>query len=712
MTGAPRTTVVIPAFNAEDTLPAAVASVLWQTDSDFGVVIVDDGSTDRTRGVAESLAARDERVSVRHHANKGLAAARNTGIRASESPFLAFLDSDDLWRPDYLARMVESLERFPDAAVAFTDAWVFDGGTHRLRRQSAMARQRPPSGCRIEARCALDALLERNFMWVSTTVRRAALARVGLFDESLRAAEDYELWLRLAANGYAAVCVPGRLGFYRVHGGQMSRDMTRMYAATEDVMRIARDRYPLTDRQRETVNERLAAARVELQRFSEPRGLRDRAVVARHRAGRRWQARGGALHWHRQVAPALVESGAGTARGDGRIAVLTLIDHLGIGGAERLAEEVARRLDPARFSSTVCVTRGAPADAAPPAARQAVDRLRAAGVQVVPLHRRSTLSCAAWAPLVRVLRGGAVDVLHAHKFGSNVWGTVLGRAFGVPVVIAHEHTWSFDAHRLRRLLDRHLVARGADMMVAVADEDRRKMMEVSRIPAESVVVVRNGIDGGPTASGRARDRLGLDPREPVIVAVGVLRRQKSFDVLIRATALLHRDRPALRTLIVGGPDTVERDEPDRLRRIVSELALEEHVTMLGPRTDVFEILSAADVAVCCSAFEGSPLSVMEYMEAGVPVVATRVGGVPDLLQDGVHGLLVDPGDPDALSRAISALLDDPARAAAMAQRAQERRRREFDIDGTVRRLEDLYVELLTGSRRRRPPWFGRRGAPA
>jgi glycosyltransferase involved in cell wall biosynthesis/GT2 family glycosyltransferase len=708
MSQGPRTTVVIPAYNAEATLAAAVGSVLRQTDRDVGVVIVDDGSTDGTRPLAHALASCDERVAVEHHANRGLAAARNTGIRASASPFVAFLDSDDLWHPDYLSRMVQALVRHPDAGVAFTDAWVFDDRTHRLRRRSAMHRQHSPGDGRLAPGLLLDELLKRNFMWVSTTVRRTALERVGLFDESLRAAEDYELWLRVAAHGYAGVRVPGRLGFYRSHGDQMSRDLTRMHAATEHVMRMARDRLPLTDRQHQAADEHLSAARLGLRRFSEPRGLRDRAVVLRHRAGSWWHASGGPLHWHGQVPSSL--AGVRAGEGPGRITVLTIIDGVGTGGAERMACAIACRLDPLRFKSIVCVTRMTPQDAALPDVRHALDRLREAGVRVVALDRRTTGSLMAWAPLIHVLRTESVDVLHAHKFGSNVWGSVFGRAFGVPAIIAHEHSWPFDGQLRRRLIDRQLTARGADVFVAVAQDDKRQLTAVCRVPAERVVVVRNGIDRAPDVSPDPRGRLGLGPRAAVLVAVGLLRRGKAFDTLIRATSLLVRERPDLKTLIVGGPDPAEPDEPRRLRRLVSDLGLGDNVTLLGARTDVFDILAAADVAVCCSTSEGSPLAVMEYMEAGTPVVATRVGGVPELLEDGVHGRLVEPGDPGALAAAITGLLDEPSRAAAMAQRARERRRCEFDIDGTVRRLEELYVELLGRSRRRRPPWTRRPGA--
>lgn len=135
-------------------------------------------------------------------------------------------------------------------------------------------------------------------------------------------------------------------------------------------------------------------------------------------------------------------------------------------------------------------------------------------------------------------------------------------------------------------------------------------------------------------------------------------------------------------------------EQTRLQALINEFGLRDVVLLLGRRLDVPELLTVLDVAVCASAFEGSPLAVMEYMEAGLPIVATKVGGVPDLIEDGVHGLLVEPGDPVGLAAAIDDLLTNRVHASALGAHARERRRREFDLDVMVGSVEALYEELL------------------
>jgi glycosyltransferase involved in cell wall biosynthesis len=380
-----------------------------------------------------------------------------------------------------------------------------------------------------------------------------------------------------------------------------------------------------------------------------------------------------------------------------RLRVVTLIDGLGsLGGAERLALLIATRLDHERFDSTLCVSRWPPSGGFDPSALQALELLTATGVRFLPLGRSGKLDVWVWGYLERFLRRERVHVLHAHKFGSNVWGTLMGRMARVPVVLAHEHTWSYIGQPLRRFLDRELVARGADRFIAVSREDRRRMIEVERIDPARTLFLPNGVPASPSPSGHdVRGELGIARDVPVIGTVGVMRPQKAHHVLLRATAELVGRWPGIQVLFVG-------DGPERqpLEQLARELDVQDTVRFLGHRTDVPDVLRALDVAVCCSDFEGSPLAVMEYMDAALPVVSTAVGGVPDLIEPGVHGLLVPAGEPAAIADAVVELLADPVRAHAMGARGRERRRSEFDIDVLVRRLEDLYRQLLAERPRR------------
>lgn len=370
--------------------------------------------------------------------------------------------------------------------------------------------------------------------------------------------------------------------------------------------------------------------------------------------------------------------------------VLTLIDRpITTGGGERMASLIAMSLDRERFRPYVCSSR--PLEGPTFAAE-----LEAANVPVLALPRRSKLHVAAWRRLHSFLRHERIDVLHAHKFGSNVWGTLVGRLARVPVVIAHEHSWSYEGQPLRRFLDRELVGRGADAFVAVSERDRTRMVGVEGVRPQAIRLLPNGIPPLERRGTDVRAELGISPDAFVVGTVAQLRPEKALDVLVRAAAEAAPRIPGMHVVIAGhGP------EEESLDALAASLGVNGAVRLLGRRDDVPDVLAAVDVAVCCSEFEGSPLSVMEYMAAGRPVVVTRVGGLPDLVHDGVHGLVVPPADPGALASALERLANDPDGRAAMGAAASERQRDEFALDVLVRRVEDLYDELFARTSRAR-----------
>jgi glycosyltransferase involved in cell wall biosynthesis len=375
-----------------------------------------------------------------------------------------------------------------------------------------------------------------------------------------------------------------------------------------------------------------------------------------------------------------------------RLRVVTLVDGIGLsGGAERLAREVVLRLDPERFERILCVSRWSTEHERAAGEAGALAALEDAGVRFLGLRRRGAWDLASWRPLVSLLRDGT-DVLHAHKIGSNAWASVIGTLARTPVIVAHEHTWSFQGQPLRKLLDRRLIAARADAFLAVSELDRRRMIEAERIDPAKVIFVPNGIPEPPSrGSTDIREELGIDAGAPIIGTVCALRPQKALEVLIDAAATLAARLDGVRVLIVG-------DGPERpsLERRIAELGLTGVVQLLGHRDDVPDLIHGFDVAVCSSDFEGTPLSILEYMRAGLPIVSTGVGGIPDVLEDGVHGLLVESRDPEGLAAAITRIVSDPDLAARLAAAARDRQQAEFDIGVTVRSIERLYEGLARG----------------
>jgi len=360
------------------------------------------------------------------------------------------------------------------------------------------------------------------------------------------------------------------------------------------------------------------------------------------------------------------------------------------GGAEELAWLIAQRLNPDRYTSTLCVTRRQPSLEA----ERIVLELRAGGIDFIGMDRSSRFDLKPWRVLVRQMRDRKIDILHTHKIGSNLWGALIAPRVPVPVFIAHEHTWSWQGKPYRKLADRYLVASRASAVVAVSQADRLRMTSVEGIPPHKTRFIPNGIpDRARTRStGDLRRELGLRQEHQVVGIVANLRPQKAHDVLIRAASLLRDRVRGVKVIVVGGDDARE-PQRQRLEAMVRDLRLEDTVTFLGLRHDAFDVINIFDVAVLSSDYEGSPIAVIEYMEAAKPVVATRVGGVPDQVLDGETGLLVEPQDPESLAAAIACLLEDPRRSRAMGEAGRRRRLHEFSIDATTRKIEELYEEL-------------------
>lgn len=364
-----------------------------------------------------------------------------------------------------------------------------------------------------------------------------------------------------------------------------------------------------------------------------------------------------------------------------RLRVLFVIDTARAqGGAERFATGLAVHMPRDRIEPWVCSTRrGEPA---------ALEWLSEHQVTHIPLGRSSKWHSHKLWRLAALLRQERFDVVHGHMFGSNLWAAVLGRTCRIPVVLAHEHNWSFEGEPVRKLLDRHVVARLATRFITVSEATRQRMISLEHIPPEKVVVMPTAyIPHREPSNGEIRQELGIADSSPLIGTAAILREEKALDVLLDAHARLLEQRPDAHLVIAGGG--IWRS---RLEEHAVELGIGDAVHLLGLRRDVDGILGQLDVAAMSSDWEGMPLFVFECMAAAKPLVATRVGGLPEVIEDGRTGILVPPRDPDALAGALECVLADAELAARLAS-ASAARLEQFRIETVAARFADLYEQL-------------------
>ena len=362
-----------------------------------------------------------------------------------------------------------------------------------------------------------------------------------------------------------------------------------------------------------------------------------------------------------------------------------MIDNAGaLGGAERFVTGLAVHLPRNRIEPWVCSTRhGEP---------QAIRALSEAGIPHINLGRNSTWQMHRLGRFAALLARQRIDVLHTHKFGSNLWGALIGSACRVPVILAHEHNWSYEGARLRVWLDGQVIGRLATRFIAVSEANRERMIRVERVAADKVLVMPTAYIPHPGPASNIRAELGLPASVPLVGVAAGLREEKRLDVLLDAFALVVASVPESHLVIAG-------DGPFRgqLEQQILRLGLGKSVHLLGQRRDVDSILRGVDVGAMSSDWEGMPLFVFECMATDTPLVATAVGGLPEIVRDGETGLLVAPRDPPALAHALTTLVTDRRFAKQLATAAASRFD-EFRIESVASRFADLYEDCLTLAR--------------
>lgn len=365
------------------------------------------------------------------------------------------------------------------------------------------------------------------------------------------------------------------------------------------------------------------------------------------------------------------------------VRVLYLIKNLRRGGAEQLLLDVARRLDRAKFSPEIIYASHSP--------NEMIPEYESAGLPVTCLGARNRpLS---WlSGLRRTLHERQYDILHAHSPYVAAGARLLPRSSHLRMIYTEHNEWS-TYHYATRLANALTYWRN-DSVLAVSDQvrDAIRLSYVSRLfPAPPVDTLYHGIDladlnAAAKESASTRAELEIPEGSVVVGTVANFRPQKGYDVLVRSVAAVRDACPSAHFVFVGGGPTEEKT-----RRQVAALGLDDRVTFAGYRGDATRVAATFDIFALSSFHEGLPVAVAESMAIGKPIVATEVGGTPELVEDGAQGLLVPAGDHRAFADAVSRLVNEPETRRAMG-RSAARRAREFDIRHTVEELERIYLE--------------------
>lgn len=377
------------------------------------------------------------------------------------------------------------------------------------------------------------------------------------------------------------------------------------------------------------------------------------------------------------------------------IRVAQVITRLNVGGPALLVLVTAERLDPHRFTSVIV-------HGTPSASEGDIRALRSTNcpTRYIPTLQREISPLAdlrALLSLIREFRRLRPAIVHTHLAKAGLLGRVAARMTGVPVVVHTFHGTVFEGYfdSLRSstfLALERWAARRADRLVALSPSQREEMIRRGIGRLDTVVEIPIGVELDrfrAPARGLFRAELGLSHDTPLVGIVGRLAPVKAVDAFLDAAARVARSHPTARFVIVGGGE-LEAD----LRRRGGELGLRACLRFLGFRADLPSVFADLDILVLSSRNEGTPVTIVEALATGCAVVATAVGGVPDLLAHGECGVLVPPGDTDALASAIGRLIDEPQVRARIAAAGRDRAWNSFEAGRMVTRIATLYDEVL------------------
>jgi glycosyltransferase involved in cell wall biosynthesis len=363
--------------------------------------------------------------------------------------------------------------------------------------------------------------------------------------------------------------------------------------------------------------------------------------------------------------------------------ILQLIDGLKVGGAEVLLRDLVRGLRGAGYQVSVGYSSSGPIQ----------ESISAMGISLTRLPRLMRVDPLLLLGICRLIRRERPQIVHTHLFKSDFHGRLAARLCRVPVIVSTAHNVDAWARRCPLGYLYGLTARLADQVIAVSDEVRDYQIQYTKTAPAKIVTINNGVDvrafENQIENGRVvRKELGLSESVPVIGIIGRLERQKDHNTFLEAAARIKRSLPEGRFLIVG--DGSLREELVSRARALDLLPA---VLFCGIRNDIPAVLAALDLLVFSSRWEGLPVTLLEGMAAGLPIVSTAVGGVPGVVVENKTALLVSQGSPEELAKACLALLKNKALAGQLGAAGRQRVLEKYSIQSMISCTIELYRKL-------------------
>lgn len=728
MNSRPIVSVIVPVFNGARYIRGAVESVFAQTFKNLEIIVVDDGSTDETKDLLGPW-AREGKIRYIYQHNKGLAGARNTGIRHAKGKYLKFLDCDDLLYPEQLERQVGHLKDKPRTVVSATDYELEFESKNKVSvslylKEDQLAQFIGGNPCPVH----------------TVLVDRKIVDEAGGFDEALLSHEDSDLWLRILIKGgtfqrmdYIGCC-------YRIHGGALSADANKMFRYyckfSEKLNRALLPR--LKELSQEALRQLYFRNFQSIQQCFSQDIKPASCLPVTLEVGRKLYAM--KAPWPSKFLPVFTGFER-VARKEYKKAclldtnypqkllrsawreehlydkkkfhywqlearnkrvknVLYLNSSSVIYGAETRLLDIIKNLDRSKFHPFVLLPHPGPLD----------DKLKKLGVTTMhleygfPLDKINKENTIRFLRLnrefVKMVRQHDIDLIHAnlHINMCNFWlGLLLLR---LPVIVhMRSHFWisQFERCFISRTFKAICISRFVEREFL---QKRRFNFLMDRRPGQTTIL-HDGIDINHfnPYSNRARIRkaLNIHPDDFLVGIIGAVDKIKGQDLLIQAARIVNQKHPRAKYVIVGDlyhNAKCNTDYRDELLKMVEEFQLKDHVIFTGFRKNVRGFMSEVDLLVQPSKREALGTSMVEAMSCGKPVIGTDVDGIPDVIGENESGILLNPRTPEAFAEAINFFIENPEEARKRGARGRERALKLFNVYENIKRVEGIYDEAL------------------
>jgi glycosyltransferase involved in cell wall biosynthesis len=364
--------------------------------------------------------------------------------------------------------------------------------------------------------------------------------------------------------------------------------------------------------------------------------------------------------------------------------ILHTIDTTGPGGAETVFIDLATRLPADEYRSIVLI-RGK---------GWVYEELVRRGMKPILLDAKGSFNWRYLAGLRQLVRDERVDLIQSHLLGANVYCSLAGLLTGTPVVATFHGSVDIGENERFKWLKSGAINAGAGQIVAVSKSLSDDIINRTSLRKDKVVIIYNGINTAAfrhTRSSALRRKYGWSDDVIVVGSLGNIRPAKGYDILLQAAALLEQGSRSFRFVIAGQGKGKLYDDLLALRK---ELGLEDRVQFLGFLDDAAEFLSSLDLFLSSSISEGLPLSAIQAMAAGLPLVATRCGGYEELVSHGEDGWLVEVSNPRAIAEALELVSTDAGLQAKLSENAVKRATGTFDISVMLNAYKQLYAQLI------------------